>query len=747
MPLLIKYTKDNYKDENVYFYIEKNNKDKRLTIDDEYSSACHANLNRKKSKFILYRIIGNDLYPRHGKGQSEANLKFILENEPYLTDCEKRFVVNRIIDPESEGAIIELLEQYKALYIHIPFNLQEYRNIGWDIYGVPVQYAPYSTKFRRLSPYSKMQVLLRTYRHKNNYVMNNNGARNFALREGKTFAEWVLPWDGNCFLTELAWEEIRKGIESKPHIPYHFVPMARMTNNNDLLESSFTPDATEEPQIIFKANSLEEFNPEYFYGRRPKVEFFWRLGFPGRWDCWPIEPWDLPYPKISKDVGCYAVTGWVARLFSGKIDLEKNCDQASSISRSEARTKAIITTLSALDRKAFDKRLDKKKLLFIKPEGISNSSNLILGQLKSSLRLSDERFPYYSLNNEDLIGIASQDSKEHYVSHFIESSIKEMAFSFFRRIKSAKLYTKPYQAINDQRKKSIWQNIFFDIYVFVLGWLIFRNKEHAKRAAKLVVDILILLDPWKVSERNLNSFRQKSRNAWNISDFDDIYYLLDAIRILEKDGFLLKNEIIQFENWLENYLCWLTNSEQGAIECASKSFRGTYYDLQVSAICAFLGESKLLRETLRNSRFRILEQFSEDGSQFSGARRFSNIHYFCLNLQGWLNLAIIADSVEEDLWSFSGVAGNGIRKGVEWLIEYGKKVSVQHKLENFDYDRLSPIFYTYNEKYKDVTTNLDVPSPENIKAVFYPTYGILPFWNLNMFSTYKVDRKLKENVC
>ena len=40
--------------------------------------------------------------------------------------------------------------------------------------------------------------------------MNNNGARNAALREGRRRAKWVLPWDGNCFVTEEGWAELDK---------------------------------------------------------------------------------------------------------------------------------------------------------------------------------------------------------------------------------------------------------------------------------------------------------------------------------------------------------------------------------------------------------------------------------------------------------------------------------------------------------------------------------------------------------
>lgn len=86
---------------------------------------------REPDTFVLYRIIGNDLPPRHRAGQTLTNLRFILEHEPELPHCEKRWVVNRIVDPEVEKQIIELLERHGARYLHIPFREEEYRKVGW----------------------------------------------------------------------------------------------------------------------------------------------------------------------------------------------------------------------------------------------------------------------------------------------------------------------------------------------------------------------------------------------------------------------------------------------------------------------------------------------------------------------------------------------------------------------------------------------------------------------------------------
>ena len=63
-------------------------------------------------------------------------------------------------------------------------------------------------RYGQMSTYDQLRAQAHVRRFKNNYVINNNGARNAALRDGKGRAKWVLPWDGNCSLTAQAWSEI-----------------------------------------------------------------------------------------------------------------------------------------------------------------------------------------------------------------------------------------------------------------------------------------------------------------------------------------------------------------------------------------------------------------------------------------------------------------------------------------------------------------------------------------------------------
>lgn len=316
-----------------------------MQLRQEYEKSA---LSREPDTFVLYRIIGNDLYPRHRKGQSFDNLAFLLEHEERLPGCEKRWVVNRIVDPEEERRIIDLLERFQQSYIHIPFIADEYRAIGLDYDALPRPDYQETEAFARLRPEEQDRCRTALYRLKNNYVMNNNGARNAALQDGRKRAKWVLPWDGNCFITPQAWQQIVADVTSRPHLKYFAVPMERALDNNDLLRDGYRPNPVEEPQLLFRRDAAETFNPDIPYGRRPKVELFWRLGIPGPWDYWGDDPWDQPRRPLSKEAGQFGAAGWVARMFSGVKQLESS-SKASGNRRMRARNSAIIDAIHAVD--------------------------------------------------------------------------------------------------------------------------------------------------------------------------------------------------------------------------------------------------------------------------------------------------------------------------------------------------------------------------------------------------------------
>lgn len=299
--------------------------------------------------FVLYRIVGNDLPPRHHSNQSYENLQFILENEQEFSDCEKWFVLNRIHDQQKRDSIVELLERKRQNFFEIKFDARTYADIPLDYSRLPGEGFFESETWTQMVPEMRQRAILSVVRLKNLYLMNNNGARNAALEHGRTRAKWVMPFDGNCFVTHQGFEGIRHIAVTQSHLPYHIVPMARVTENRLLLDPAYCPVANEEPQIIFHAKSPERFDEAYPYGRRPKVELLSRLKVPGPWSRWHMDPWDLPHSVSHTDKHLYAISkGWVGRLHSGDSTAETG--PGSEKRRMDKRNAAILAAIAHMDR-------------------------------------------------------------------------------------------------------------------------------------------------------------------------------------------------------------------------------------------------------------------------------------------------------------------------------------------------------------------------------------------------------------
>lgn len=297
-------------------------------------------------RFVLYRIVGNDLYPRHDAVQSLANLRFILEHEPELEGCEKRWLLNRIRDPAKLELLTTLLDHHGYGYDLIPFEPEAFAAVPWDWGVLPTRDFLGTAAYRQLLRHQRESYQLALFRPKNNYLMHNNGARNRALELGRQRADWVLPWDGNCYLTSAAWAELRAAVLAQSGCDYFWSPMQRISDNRDLLDDSFRADPRDEPQLLFHAEAAEAFNPQFPYGRRPKVELFWRLGLPGLWDQWLDEPWDQPRrPTLTPQPSCPRA-GWVARLHSGVVDQGCGVAMLSRQSRYRARNFAIKASIN-----------------------------------------------------------------------------------------------------------------------------------------------------------------------------------------------------------------------------------------------------------------------------------------------------------------------------------------------------------------------------------------------------------------
>ena len=560
-----------------------------------YRSAA---LTSKPDTFLLVRIIGNDLEPRHMVGQSRENVEFILRNEPELPDVRKFWVLNRIIDNDERGRLVKLLEEHDQEYALIDFSIDDYAKVGWDFDRLPTPDFMFSKEYAGLDDRLRTKADVALRRKKVAYAINNNGARNFALNIKRGEVKWILPWDGNCFLTKEAFDAIAKAIRRQPDLPYVIVPMVRLEDNSLVLDPAFSRKAAEEPQVVFRADAVEAFNGSIPDGRRPKIDLLWRLGVPGRWDRYDVDPWDEPRPPPSLDAGLFQRAGWVARLNSGKPELEigKGNSQRRAISRDEA----ILATIARLDGAVAAAELAKRPdtLLYYDLNAISSAANdaLLSAELRAQADLALGR-GLQSVVHKTTIS-PSKDPHDYvnpapYWWPDPESTDKPYVRRDGERVPGTELF----EPGSEQFDRSRLQRLFDDTTCLALAWKALGESTYAERAAQLI-------RTWFLDERTRMNphlrFAQivgetRSKKGYGILEFKDVYYFLDAVRIVEQSGALTKVELARLREWFTTYAGWLDTIRRP--NKLSGSERPGLYSRSTLRIANYLGDVSQLKVT------------------------------------------------------------------------------------------------------------------------------------------------------
>jgi hypothetical protein len=700
---------------------------------------------RQEDTFALYRILGNDLPPRHQSGQTYDNLKFILENEPRYMDCRKIWILNRIIDTEAKSRLVELLEEHGAEYIDIPIDRDEYRSLGWNFRGLADQYPSYGPDFHKhFAQNHAHRYLEHIYHDKNLYLINNNGARNAALEHGRGLAKWVLPWDGNCFMTESAWDELRNYVSSNSHLRYVLVPLARLTQPNEaLLDRDFTPAAEDEPQIIFRCDSEARFNPHYRYGHRPKVELFRRLGIPGNWDRWPVYTWD-PEPVVEeREFNAWGRASWVARLYSGNPELEK---AVSSGLRGRSRGEGLRMLIDRYDAELLEERFSSSKLFTLDDDAFdprtgayrSSGGEFLEGvsdHLVASARARLDDEPHSILDKTT--APPSRDPQDYWnpAPYWWPDPSSPNGLPYVKRDGRRAPGTILGSEGSQKYDRTALQRMIDETFVNALAYGFTGERIFAQKAAAQIrtwfVDPARRMNPHLRYAQVQLGHNENLGKGQGILETKDFYYLLDGIRLVERSGALSGADSAELRSWFGQFREWLVESAPGRTERGAPNNHGTWYDVQLAAIDAFLGDAAGLQATFRRTLERVGRQFAPgDGEQTEELKRTLSQHYCAYNISGWMVLNDQARHLGISLKDFRFPGRSGLREALEWIGDHGARPWPFEQIEPFDEDRFQAIGW-----WAAASGLIDRPwewlrEPGTVKPVFSVHCGIRPYWML-----------------
>ncbi|MGW5694877.1 alginate lyase family protein, partial [Streptomyces asiaticus] len=188
--------------------------------------------------------------------------------------------------------------------------------------------------------------------------------------------------------------------------------------------------------------------------------------------------------------------------------------------------------------------------------------------------------------------------------------------------------------------------VFESAYELSLAWYYTGKRAYAEHAADILRTWFIT--PATRMNPNLNHAQfipcKYDGRSIGIIDFSQAFTsLLDAAALLDTGApGWSDSDHAGFRTWNKQFLDWLVNSDFGKEEGAAENNHGTFYDMQVAAIAAAVGDRDRARQVLRDARTkRIDTQIAADGTQPQELERTRSFHYSTFNLVAYTRMAAI----------------------------------------------------------------------------------------------------------
>jgi len=277
------------------------------------------------------------------------------------------------------------------------------------------------------------------------------------------------------------------------------------------------------------------------------------------------------------------------------------------------------------------------------------------------------------------------------------------------------------------------QKLFDNTLVLTLAAFFTGNDEYTRHAVSLVrtwfIDDATRMNPNLTFAQFVPGSGSKRGGHSGVIETKDLYFLLDAVRLLDANGAWANADLVALRQWFTEFLRWLQSSRQGRLESWAPNNHGTYYDLQAASIALFIKERSLAERIVKRARRRIFWQLDSRGAQRFEMRRSITFHYCCFNLQGLVHVARLGDTLGIDLWNHSFM-GRSIRRALEWLLVYRGTDWPHRQIEPYDPERLLPLLFAARKRFPDIGPAYASKDLYALKRVFHPHDGIRPYWLL-----------------
>jgi hypothetical protein len=599
------------------------------------------------NRAILCRILGADL-PSSAPGSAAVRqLAFLLEHEPHHAGLDKRWLLNRIADSQQRHEILTLLERHGQRWYELPFDALAYANCWTDIGSVPEALHPWNPEFEDLPSDQQAAILDYVARAKSLYLFNRNAARNHVLQLCGGEADWVLPWDGDCFLPAGAWSVLQP-LLATPGLRYLVVPAAPLGDVRALLQGLNEPLAPDgPPQLGFPGGTPPPFNPQLRRGAEADLDLLRRLRLGGPWHRQSAEigSWELLDSTPLVDRGQLVQAGWVYRLPPHAGDDPVEVREAIRLAARRTDMRLVGDALGRQPLRCWCRLASAR----VPTPGLAAIAANALAV--PPLSVTDKPDPIPGTEARSYVNA---------VPHW-----QSLAGSESTLDRSALLH-RPGPAGGDVAQhydRARLQLMIDCVCALALDGRINGNRGSIEHAHRLIsawfLDPATAMIPDGAYARL--SAVDPARNALDAAiDFRDFYPLLDALTLLTGDGAFSLAEQQQLDEWFDAFLAWLAADSATFLRQQSASPACTWYHLLMLALAAYRGRRNVAAQVFDNLPGLLARQFRPDGSPRSAAAAAPLRHEHLFNLQAWANLVVLSAALGRDLLHFTDSNGIGL---------------------------------------------------------------------------------------
>ncbi len=607
-------------------------------------------------KFVIYRIIGNSLPPRHGPEDTYRNLQFALENEPDLPFCDKRWILNRLVDPEVEAKCSKLIRASGQKYHRIPFDEEAYTKTFLDASGMPKSLNP----FAQASGKAEKQLLVQSkewiFRHKSLVAINLNKARNTAIELGRKDAQWTLPLDGWCYFTAEGWDGFTENAARNNEALYGVIPLVRLKDNVELRTTAAPAELADEPQLVFRRDAPDRFYERLRYGNQNKSELLVRLGVPGVWENWRLAFWDTTPQLEATASGRFFVGGWAYRLESGATGNVETDDS----SRYTARFEGVRRFVQQLDATLMEKSHTENRghdFYVLQP----GSVHCRTGEVEEILELADAVLAKPIRTVIEKTEMPPDCGRNDY--HSLPPYMHQIGDKYIR-------IDGHLAAPNGSHDQNALHECFSHASLLAVSGVLCRRQDFLSRSAEILLawftDEDTVMNPgaqfaqWKPAT-------PKSANIAGLIDFRHLWSLPHLSNTLRANGALSEPQLAALKQWAARFLDYIMQTNQGQRAIMAENNIGTWTHLLVVSLSLFTGNFATVSAQINSATLRLVAQCDVIGLQAMELARTRPLHYSLFNLTAWTLLANLGRAAGFDLWNYRGVEGQSICRMMHFI--------------------------------------------------------------------------------